>query len=66
MLVALTLLVINGCGGIGDNAVGVKLSEREAYRYEKVLQVFMKVEAEYKCVASVQSQEAYKSKETDV
>ena len=54
VVVALAFLVINGCGE-ALNKDGVKLSEREVYRYNKVQQAVEQLEMECDKVASAPS-----------
>ena len=56
VVVALAFFVINGCGE-ALNKDSVKLSEREAYRYDKALQAIEKVEHMCEQVASSPSHE---------
>lgn len=52
------VLVFGGCGGTTTKNEGVKLSEREAYRYDKALQEVEQVELLCKQVTTSPSQEA--------
>ena len=42
--IAFTLLTISGCDGLSNDKNSVRLSEREAHRYDKALQAIEKVE----------------------
>ena len=55
--IAFTLLTISGCDGLSNDKNLVRLSEREAHRYDKALQAIEKVEYMYEKVASSPSQE---------
>ncbi|MBP3564796.1 MAG: hypothetical protein J6J77_04075 [Alistipes sp.] len=58
IVILFVLLVFCGCGGTPTKNEGVKLSERESYRYDKVLQEVEQVELMYEQVATSPSQEA--------
>ena len=58
--ILLILLLLGGCGGrTTTKNKGVKLSEREAYRYDKALQETKQVESLCEQVATSPSQEAF-------
>lgn len=58
IVMLLALLVLGGCREATIKNEGVKLSEREAYRYDKALQEVEQVELMYVQVATSPSQEA--------
>lgn len=62
--VGLALLGLYGCGGTQSNNNTVSLSEREAYRYDKVLQEVEQVESLCEQVSALPSQEAIVSLQT--
>lgn len=58
IIILLISLSVCGCAKNLRNNNGVKLSERESYRYEKALQAVMQVEAACERISSTPSQDA--------
>lgn len=58
IVILFVLLVFCGCGGTPTKNEGVKLSERESYRYDKALQEVKHVESLCEQVSATPSQEA--------
>ena len=57
VIVAFTFLALCGCNGLTNEKTGVRMSEREEYRYNKVLQAVEEFEKECDKLASAPSQD---------